>query len=129
MKNSAIPDDIRRYVMQRIPSVPYLEAVILMRGAPGAAWSPGLLAERLYTDEEAAAKLLAQLVADGIVQASLGATTTFSYAPASPDLVRVLDELASVYRRNLIEVSTLIHSKAVGKAQILADAFVWRKEK
>lgn len=129
MTNSAITDDIRRYVMACVPSVPYIEAVLLMREGTGSAWSAAVLGRRLYLDEGNAARLLARLVADGIAKGPFGTDSGFIYAPMSGDIAQMWDRLADVYPRNLIEISTLIHSKSAGKAQILADGFVWRKEK
>lgn len=126
---SAIPDDIRRYLIQCVPSVPYIEAVLLMRDGADALWSAGLLGRRLYLVEEEAARLLDRLRADGIIASEAGSDGGYRYAPASPKLSNIWDQLAVVYARNLIEVSTLIHTKTSGKAQMLADAFVWRKEK
>ena len=39
MDNAAIPEDIRRFVLTSIPSVPFLEALLLMRAAPEQPWS------------------------------------------------------------------------------------------
>lgn len=129
MNSSAIPDDIRRYVIQCVPSVPYIEAVLLMRDSGPAVWPASLLGRRLYLREEDASRLLAKLQIDGIVVQQLGAEPGYRYAPSSPDLERLWEQLAVVYARNLIEVSTLIHTKPTAKAQMLANAFMWRKEK
>lgn len=129
MNSSEIPDDIRRYVIQCVPSVPYIEAVLLMREGAASSWAADLLGRRLYLTEEDTLRLLARLQADGIVISVAGSDSKYRYAPNSPDLERIWTELAVVYARNLIEVSTLIHAKPAGKAQLLADAFVWRKEK
>lgn len=121
-----IPDDIRRYLVQCVPSVPYIEAVLLLRDSRQARWQPDLLARRLYLGEDVAARLLAKLQSDGLVSAQAAG---FQYTPSSPELDQLWDRLAQVYAQHLIEVSNLIHSKPSGTAQILADAFVWRKDK
>jgi len=127
--SSAIPDDIRRYLIQCVPSVPYIEAILLMRDGADAAWSASSLGRRLYLADEDAALLLARLKADSLVSIVPGAERHYRFAPATQELERIWSQLAVVYARNLIEVSTLIHMNSVGKAQILANAFVWRKEK
>lgn len=129
MNTSSIPDDIRRFVIQCVPSVPYLEAVLLMRENRRAAWPAELLARRLYLNGDETQWLLNRLVADGVVELLPGATADYRYAPASGGLEDLWDRLATVYMQHLIEISTLIHAKPAGKAQMLADAFVWRKEK
>jgi hypothetical protein len=40
----------------------------------------------------------------------------------------MLDRLAGIYARNLVDVTNLIHSKTSRKAQQFADAFKWRKD-
>jgi len=50
------------------------------------------------------------------------------YAPATPELARLLDELAALYAKDLIAVTNIIHSKTGRKAQQFADAFKWRKD-
>lgn len=129
MTNTNIPDDIRRYVLQRVPSVPYLEAILLLREHRQQAWLPDQVARRLYLGEGEALKLLMRLHDDGIVAERAGQQGGYFYAPASSELEELLSRLATVYAHNLIAISTLIHSKTSGKAQMLADAFVWRKEK
>lgn len=129
MANSPIPDNIRRYVIQCVPSVPYLEALLLMRERPTVFWQAEVLGRRLYLGEQDTARLLLKLHADGLVARDPGDRTAYRFAPVSPELEDIWAELAAVYARNLIEVSTLIHTRPAGKAKILADAFVWRKGK
>ena len=57
----AIPDDIRRFILTSIPSVPYLEAMLLLRNETQRPWDGKTLAQRLYMSEKAAAQLLAEL--------------------------------------------------------------------
>ena len=127
MDSSTIPDDVRRYIVQCVPSVPYLEAVTLMSADSAARWDARLLAQRLYLDEALAAELLDQLRTAGVAQPD--AQGLWQYAPTSPQLADLLARLVAVYARNLVEVSTLVHSKSNRKARLFADAFVWRKDK
>ncbi|GAB2842579.1 hypothetical protein GCM10027277_07230 [Pseudoduganella ginsengisoli] len=129
MAPHAIPDDIRRFIMLRIPSIPYLEALLLMRENPSQAWNSHGLAQRLYLPIPDCDALLEQLHKAGVAAPAPGMAGSCRYAPAEPRLAGMLDQLARVYARNLVEVSTLIHSKTNKKAQLFADAFVWRKDK
>lgn len=129
MSTQGIPDDIRRYLLQCVPSVPYIEAVLLMRENLLIGWQPAQLAGRLYLNIDDAGNLLAKLQADGIVAPWNDVTVGFRYAPDSAELASVWDRLAVVYAHHLIEVSTLVHTKSASKARMLADAFVWKKER
>lgn len=128
MPPNTIPDDVRRFILQCIPSVPYLEAVLLVREHSQAGWSAAQLAQRLYLSEEAAARLLLDMQRAGIARADGPDPAAYRYAPGSVDLGQILDRLAQVYASHLIDVSQLIHSKSHRKAQLFADAFIWKKE-
>lgn len=129
MEPSDIPDDIRRFILLRIPSIPYLEALLLMRDNPALAWNCHGLAQRLYLSGGACDALLQQLHEAGIAIPEPGTPGGYRYAPAEPPLAHMLDRLALVYARHLVAVTTLIHSKTNKKAHVFADAFVWRKDK
>jgi len=129
MSPGPIPDDLRRYLIQCVPTVPFIEAALLMRDSRDQLWQPEALARRLYLGEEDTKRLLSSLLDGGIVALHAGVPTGYRYAPASADLEELWERLAVVYTHNLIEVSTLIHTKPSGTARILADAFKWRKGK
>ena len=129
MAQHAIPEDIRRFLLTSIPSVPHLEALLLLRGTPGP-WSTAAVAERLYLGEKPAAGLLDDLCQSGMaVGASKdGAPALYHYQPVSEFLRVTIDSLAEFYARHLVDVTHLIHSKHDRKAQQFADAFKWRKD-
>lgn len=128
MAQQAIPEDIRRFVLTSIPSVPHLEALLLLRGTPGQ-WSTAALAERLYLGEKQAAGLLDDLCNSGMaVVNSAEHATSYRYQPASELLSATIDNLADFYARHLVDVTHLIHSRHDRKAQQFADAFKWRKD-
>lgn len=122
-----IPEETQRVILLAIPSVPYLEALLLLRGAPKLSWDAVQVARRLYLNEKAAQGLLDQLYAAGVVTAGGDGGSTFCYAPQSEHMRSMIDGMAEVYSRNLIGVSNLIHSKTDTKARQFADAFVFRK--
>jgi hypothetical protein len=126
MTSSELPADLRRFILTSIPSVPYLEAVLLLRADPGQAWGAAQLARRLYVPEPTGNELLAQLRAAGIA-ADAGAPGTIRYAPAGA-LREVVDQLAAAYAQDLVAVTRLIHSRIDRRAQQFADAFRFRKE-
>lgn len=123
-----IPDDIRRFIVQCIPSVPFLEALLLLRDGGPREWDSAQLAQRLYLNTAKADELLAQLLRAGLLSLHEGQPARYTYAPRTPQLAVLVDQLAVIYGQNLIEVSTLIHLKTNRKAHLFADAFVWRKK-
>lgn len=122
-----IPEATQRLILLAIPSVPYLEALLLLRGAPALCWDAALVGARLYLGEKAAQGLLDQLQEAGL--AAPGATAgSVCYAPQGEHMRELVDGLAHAYCRNLIGVSQLIHSKSNAKARQFADAFVFWKQ-
>lgn len=126
MTSTPIADDVRRFVLLAIPSVSYLEALLLMRSTPGQTWNAAQLARRLYLGERTAAGLLAALNEAGIAREH---PEGFQYLPQDADLVALLDSLAAAYSRHLVEISLLIHTKNEGKPQYFANAFLWRRKR
>ena len=122
-----ITDEMQRFVLLAIPSVPYLEALLLLRAAPTLCWDAGQVAGRLYLNEKSAQALLDQLHAAGIAAVGADAQGSFCYAPQTEHMRSMIDGLADTYSRNLIGVSNLIHSTTNSKARQFADAFVFRK--
>jgi Mn-dependent DtxR family transcriptional regulator len=130
MDSRPIPDDVTRFILLSVPSVPYLEAMLLLRRDTRQAWDPARLAQRLYLSDSAAQTLLAELHASGILEVADpdARMPLYRYHPRSEELRQMIDRLAEVYAKNLIEISNLIHSKISKKAQQFADAFMWRKD-
>jgi len=116
--------DVRRFILTSVPSVPYLEAVLLLRAEPEQAWEAAHLARRLYVPERTAVELLAQLRDSGVARPDGDAV---QYAP-EPALAAVLDRLAQAYATDLVAVTGLIHSRLDRRAQQFADAFRFRKD-
>jgi hypothetical protein len=124
-----IPDDIRRFVLTSIPSVPHLEAALLLRGQPGEERSVAEVAARLYVPERSATELLKTLCGAGILQCTELPEPRYRYAPKDAALAAAMDGLARVYAENLVGVTTLIHDATQRSAQRFSDAFRLRKDK
>jgi|SRR5690606_3554016 len=128
MIREPIPEDIKRFILRSIASIPHLEAILLLRGKPDQVWLERSVAERLYISEKAAAGLLEELSAAGFVSSSQADPPAYRYQPSSDQLRQLVDRLAECYAKNLLEVTNIIHSKIDRKAQQFADAFRWRKD-
>lgn len=127
MAAADIPDGLRRFIMTSIPSVPYLEALLLMRGDASRDWDAPRMARALYVSDGTARALLEALLAGGAVVPGL-APATFQYEPATDELRAIIDSVATVYASNLVDVTNLIHARTSRNAHRFADAFVWRKD-
>lgn len=121
-----IPEDIRRFVLTSIPSVPYLEALLLFHEAPTRPRDAAEVARLLYSSERATAPLLEALHEGGLLRREAG--TSYVYAPRDDVLRDTVDRLARVYVRDLVGITTLIHDATQKNAQRFADAFKLRKD-
>lgn len=129
MEKAPFPEDLRRFVLTSIPSVPFLEALLLLRANPTRQWDGESLAQRLYVRERTAQALLEDLFRAGMVApCPCAQQASYQYQPASPQLGERIDALAELYARHLVEVTHLIHSSLDRKAQQFADAFKLRKD-
>jgi hypothetical protein len=129
MVKSSIPEDLRRFVLTSIPSVPFLEALLLLRADGSLAWRGQTLAARLYVRDKTAEALLGELCAAGMAERVAGPDgAAYRYHPDSDVLRARIDGLADLYATHLVEVTLLIHSTLDRKAQHFADAFKWRKD-
>jgi transposase len=133
MAREHIPGDVQRFILTSIPSVPFLEAMLLLRSGADTdrSYDARQLAQGLYMSEKAAHALLVELHEAGILVADVGddaENVRYRYQPASDDLDGMITRLADAYAKNLVEIANLIHSKVGKKAQQFADAFLFRKD-
>ncbi|HEY8049829.1 MAG TPA: hypothetical protein VIE63_11695 [Ramlibacter sp.] len=119
-----IPDDVRRFILTSVPSVPYLEGMLLLRAGSTSQWQPADLARRLYITQQKADELLKQLAEAGFV-ANDGQCWRWQPAPEVSELV---DRLARIYANELVEVTELIHTREERRARQFADAFRLRRK-
>jgi hypothetical protein len=120
-----IPDAVRRFVLTSIASVPFLEALLLMRAHAGSNWDAGELARRLYVPAGLGEELLAQLGDSGFA-VPCGKDGSWSWNKDT-DMASLVDQLAEIYAENVIDVTELIHSRQERRAHQFADAFRLRK--
>jgi alpha-D-ribose 1-methylphosphonate 5-triphosphate diphosphatase PhnM len=123
----AIAPELRRFIFTSVPSIPFLEALLLLHNDPQITWTNAAVAQRLYIGEHSAAALLAQLADAGMIEAAAIADA-YIYQPRSAELRELIDQLAEDYSKHLIEISNLIHSRMDRNAHRCADAFKLRKD-
>jgi hypothetical protein len=128
MSEDRIPDDVKRFILVSVPSVPYLEAMLLLRNQHGQWWDGKWVAQRLYLGEKVVNDLLSDLHTAGILACTGDEPPVYCYRPVSEELRNMIDRIADIYARNLVDVTHLIHSSIGKKALQFADAFKWRKD-
>jgi hypothetical protein len=123
-----ISDDVRRFVLTSIPSVPYLEAVLLFHHSAAVERDAGEVARALYVPEPRAQELLDLLLSAGILASCPGVPPRWRFEPRDEALRLAIHELALAYPSDVIAITHLIHDSAGRNAHMFADAFRIRKD-
>jgi hypothetical protein len=99
--------ELRSFILT-LPSVPFLEALLLVHGAPEEIWTAEAIARRLYLQSVAQAQAIVTQLAERGFCVCTG-DGQLAYGPADPALREAVTQLASVYRQQLIEITHLVH--------------------
>ncbi|MGH9703564.1 MAG: hypothetical protein ACRD4K_09330 [Candidatus Acidiferrales bacterium] len=117
-----------QFILDKIDSVPHLEALLLLWNTRPNRWSAEDLARRLYIRPHEARSLLADLNRDNIIVVTAESAEQFWYESKSEEQDRVIGLVDAIYRRQVVRVSTLIHSKASSAVRDFARAFRFTKD-
>jgi hypothetical protein len=118
-----IPEDVQKFILQNIDSVAQLEGLLLFRANPETGWNAESVAQRLYISDGESAQLLLSLAARGLLREAAG---VYQYLPEQETMVA---KVADIYRRYLVPMTNLIHSRPKSRVQEFANAFKIRREK
>jgi hypothetical protein len=115
-----------QFILDEIESVPHLEALLLLRKTRPEKWSIQDLSQRLYISREGVRILVDDLIRRKLLMLDSAAGTYYYSAPEERDrLIGLVDDL---YRRQLVRISQLIHSKPSAAVRDFARAFRFTKE-
>jgi hypothetical protein len=128
MHRGEVPEDVLRFIERRIDSVPHLEALLLLWENPAVSWAEGDIAARVYVSRERAQTVLRDLVRHGLIAFSGESPERYTYNSAWDDN-QLMKKVAVTYRRHLVDLAGLIHTKAAsGAVQDFARAFRLKSE-
>lgn len=120
---------VDQFIIDEIDSVPHLEALLLLwRGAPRP-FSAAKIAEQLYITHGQGAAIAEDLQRHGLIARDQSSAAGFFYDMHSEERNRLIAAVDSTYRRELIRISGIIHSKPSPGVRAFADAFRLRKDK
>lgn len=121
--------DAYDFILQHIDSVPHLEALMLLWNSRPVGWTCEELATRLYIPSESVGDLLRDLVRLQWVSESPSQPARYSYLPHSEAQDEMMRQVEASYRRDLVRISTMIHSKTSPSVREFARAFRLKKER
>jgi hypothetical protein len=120
--------DLVQFILEHIETVPHLEAVLLIWQNQSTVWTPEVLAQRIYVSGTIGRAVLEDLTRFGLVRKTEDAPPSYLYEPGWDAERRLLSRLADLYRRQLVQVTKLIHSKGSSSVREFARAFQIKKE-
>ena len=121
--------DVYEYIFDKIDSVPHLEAVILLWNSRPVGWTAEELASRLYVPTERTVEILQDLIRQQLVQQTSTSPSRFSYLPRSDEQNEWMFRVDTAYRREIVRISTMLHSKASPSVREFARAFRFKKDR
>jgi predicted ArsR family transcriptional regulator len=121
--------DVYGYILEKIDTVPHLEAVILLWNSRPVGWTAEELASRLYLAAEKANAILNDLVRQQLVQQNSPSPPRYSYLPRSEEQDEWMYQVDVAYRRELVRISTMLHTKTSASVREFARAFRIKKDR
>ena len=126
--NSQHDAEVRQFLLDQIDSVPHLEALLLLWNSRPKLWQADEMAGRLYVDREVALRLLQDLARQQLIDSDTSSPERYCYRDDPADRSRLIRMVDETYRREVVRVSTLIHSKPSSPVRDFARAFRLTKE-
>lgn len=120
---------VDRFILEQIDSVPHLEALLLLFNSQPKLWSVQEMGASLYVRDDVAAKILESLQQRNLIAADPRKPNTYFYSAESQDRNRLLESVNEIYRREVVRISSMIHSKASAGVRDFARAFRIKKDK
>jgi DNA-binding IclR family transcriptional regulator len=116
--------ELDRFILDEVDSVPHLEALLLLWNNKPKHWAVEEMAKALYISQEATHSILQDLRQRGFAQSD---NDHYSYDPGY-DREHLIQKLDRTYRREIIRISNMIHSKASPSVREFARAFKFKRD-
>ena len=120
----SISSQLADFIRGAFPSVWTLELLLLLKGEQGRGWTRQELVDKLRGSEPIVVQGVGALVAGGLVATEDGGTVR--YAPASPDIERLVDETVRQYAKRPDAVRRIIVFAGQTGLQAFSEAFKLR---
>jgi hypothetical protein len=120
---------VAQFIIEQIDSVPQLEALLLLFNSRPKGWSLETMANSLYVRSDMAARILDSLLQRKLIAVDSHRPDVFFYASEDDYQNRLVEAVDAVYRKEVVRVSSLIHSKGSAGVRDFARAFRIKKDK
>jgi len=129
MPEDQLRKHVDEFILGRIRTVPHLEALLLVWNKRPNTWTAEQMSRALYIPAELADSILHDLSAQGLIRESAESPGIYDYQSSSREQDSLLAAVDTTYRRELIRVTRMIHSKTPSALQEFARAFRITKDK
>jgi hypothetical protein len=120
---------VDQFIVEQIDSVPHLEALLLIWNSRPQVWSAEKTARSLYVRADIAAKILEGLAQRNLIVAAPDKPGSYLYSSDSREMNELLQAVDATYRKQIVRISSIIHSKASAGVRDFARAFRFTKDK
>lgn len=128
MQQRVIADDVVRFVVEKIDTVPHLETLLLLFESAPREWTAQEVAVRIYVAEDRARAILQDLIHQRLITLHAERPEHYRYDKAWDVTGSTMQKVARTYRTHLVAVANLIHSKASPAVRDFARAFQFKKK-
>ena len=125
MAETALTAELKRFIAGYIPSLEHLEILLLLSERSQQAWTVESVYDVVKSSDTGVQKALDELAEMKLVQRE---GVNYQYAPATPEIAKVVADLIAAYRTRRIRVVELIYSPELDALREFQRAFRFRKE-
>jgi hypothetical protein len=116
-----IPDPVRRFILDHIPSIERLEVLLLLFEARSRGWTVEEIEERIRSNAESIRANVSALTHGQLVTVDEAMPSLFRYRSSRQD--ETVSTLATLYRIRRVAVIELIYTERRGAVRSFSDAF------
>lgn len=124
MTSGAIANDVERFLLDSIDTIPHLEALLLIFQAPASSWAVDEVAARIYVTQKEAGAILEDLARRSLIARVEQVPAKYQFVGRSEAQTQFLQTVADTYRTQLVRVTRLVHSNASSQVRDFARAFL-----
>lgn len=124
MGENSIRRAVDEFILHEIDTVPHLEALLLLWNSRPKAWSYDTMASSLYLPLDLTRQVIADLERRGFV--ILTDDPCFQYRSSDRD--QLVQQVDQTYRREVVRISNMIHSKPAASLREFARAFRLKRD-
>lgn len=129
MDEDTLNKEVDEFILEQIDTVPHLEALLLLWNRRPKQWTVEEMASALYVSSGVARSILQALTRRGLLIAERETSECYCFKSLSGKRDGLIQAVDATYRRDLIRISRMIHSKAAPGVREFAQAFRFTKDR